>query len=59
MNTQHRIERDEVLYKCGWSPLEGDTLRSRVTTTLVNGELKYREGEFFGGASGVRLEFDR
>ena len=59
MQAQHRVERDEVLYKCGWSPLEGDTLRSRVTATLVNGELKYREGEFFGGASGVRLEFDR
>ena len=30
-----------------------------VTATVVNGELKYRDGEFFGGASGVRLEFDR
>ena len=59
MNTRHRIERDEVLYKCGWSPLEGDTLRSRVTATLVNGVLKYRNGEFFGGANGVRLEFER
>jgi len=59
MDTPQRIERKDVLYKCGWSPLEGDTLRSRVTATVVNGELKYREGEFFGGASGVRLEFDR
>lgn len=59
MDTPQKVEREDVLYKCGWSPLEGDTLRSRVTATLVNGELKYREGEFFGGASGVRLEFDR
>lgn len=59
MDTPQRIEREDVLYKCGWSPLEGDTLRSRVTATVVNGELKYREGEFFGGASGVRLAFDR
>jgi len=59
MQTPQRIERADVLYKCGWSPLEGDTLRSRVTATIVNGELKYRDGEFFGGASGVRLEFDR
>jgi dihydroorotase len=59
MQTPQRIERADVLYKCGWSPLEGDTLRSRVTATVVNGELKYRDGEFFGGASGVRLEFDR
>ena len=59
MQTPHKVEREDVLYKCGWSPLEGDTLRSRVTATVVNGELKYREGEFFGGASGVRLDFDR
>jgi len=59
MQTPQKVEREQVLYKCGWSPLEGDTLRSRVTATVVNGELKYREGEFFGGASGVRLEFDR
>jgi dihydroorotase len=59
MQTPQRVEREDVLYKCGWSPLEGDTLRSHVTATVVNGELKYRDGEFFGGANGVRLEFDR
>ena len=59
MHSPQRVERGDVLYKCGWSPLEGDTLRSRVTTTLVNGELKYRNGEFFGTAGGMRLEFDR
>ncbi len=59
MQTPQRVERADVLYKCGWSPLEGDTLHSRVTATVVNGELKYRDGEFFGGANGVRLEFDR
>jgi dihydroorotase len=59
MQSPQRVERGDVLYKCGWSPLEGDTLRSRVTTTLVNGELKYRNGEFFGVADGMRLEFDR
>ena len=42
-----------------YTQLEGDTLRSRVTATIVNGELKYRDGEFFGGPSGVRLAFDR
>ena len=56
---RHLIEREEILYKCRWSPLEGDTLRSRVTTTLVNGELKYRNGTFFGAANGMRLRFDR
>lgn len=59
MDSEHSVRREDVLYKCGWSPLEGDTLRSRVTTTLVNGELKYRAGEFLGGPNGVRLEFER
>jgi len=54
-----RVSRDQVLYKCGWSPLEGDTLRSSVVATVVNGELKYRDGEFFGSPGGRRLEFGR
>jgi len=59
MNKPQRVEREQVLYKCGWSPLEGDVLRSQVTATVVNGELKYRDGEFFGDAGGMRLEFER
>jgi dihydroorotase len=59
MDLPQRIVRDDVLYKCGWSPLEGDTLRSSVVATVVNGELKYRDGEFFGGAGGMRLQFVR
>jgi len=54
-----RVSRDQVLYKCGWSPLEGDTLRSSIVATVVNGELKYRDGEFVGGPGGRRLEFAR
>ena len=59
LDAPQRIERSQVLYKCGWSPLEGDVLRSRVRATVVNGELKYRDGEFFGEAGGMRLAFDR
>lgn len=59
LDAPQRIERSQVLYKCGWSPLEGDVLRSRVRATIVNGELKYRDGEFFGEAGGMRLAFDR
>jgi dihydroorotase len=59
MDSPQRVERGQVLYKCGWSPLEGDVLRSQVIATIVNGELKYRNGEFFGAAGGMRLAFDR
>lgn len=55
----HRVERDEVLYKCGWSPLEGDVLRSRAMTTIVNGRVAYRDGRFPGEPNGLRLTFER
>lgn len=53
------VTRDEVLYKCGWSPLEGRTLRSSIKQTFVNGELKYDSGQFIGEANGQRLKFNR
>ncbi len=59
LNCPQTVIRDDVLYKCGWSPLEGDTLRSSVAMTFVNGELKYDRGEFLGEANGQRLLFRR
>lgn len=59
MNATDTVSRTDVLYKCGWSPLEGRTLRSRIQKTWVNGELIYDHGQFVGLASGHRLEFDR
>ncbi|RMG35703.1 MAG: dihydroorotase [Gammaproteobacteria bacterium] len=59
MNQPQTVRREDVLYKCGWSPLEGDTLRSSVVMTFVNGELKYDRGRFIGGPTGQRLQFDR
>jgi len=53
------VTREQVLYKCGWSPLEGDTLRSSICATVVNGEVKFRDGQFLGAADGMRLAFDR
>ena len=59
MHKPQTVVREDVLYKCGWSPLEGDTLRSSVQMTFVNGELKYDRGRFLGEANGQRLVFDR
>ena len=59
MHKPQTVVREDVLYKCGWSPLEGDTLRSSVQMTFVNGELKYDRGRFLGEANGQRLAFDR
>ncbi len=55
----YRVERADVLYKCGWSPLEGQKLRSSVVTTLVNGQVVYDRGQFNEQPMGQRLTFRR
>ena len=53
------VSRENVLYKCGWSPLEGTTFRTRVSHTLINGQVVYEEGRFNESARGMRLRFER
>jgi dihydroorotase len=55
----YRVEREAVRYKCGWSPLEGYRLRSRIVTTFVNGLVAYHEGRVNPSVRGRRLEFER
>lgn len=54
-----KVEKSNLLYKCGWSPLEGHTFRSRVSHTFVNGNLVYEKGRFNESQKGQRLVFDR
>ncbi len=54
-----RVERDDVLYKCGWSPLEGMRLRSSIAATFVNGQLAYHHGRVMDQLQGARLSFQR
>jgi len=54
------VSRDKILYKCGWSPMEGRTLHSSIAATMVNGQLLYKDGEFVSDvAAGQRLLFNR
>lgn len=53
------VTKDNVLYKCGWSPFEGTTFFSKVTHTFVNGNLIYKNGKFNDEIKGKRLTFDR
>jgi dihydroorotase len=53
------VSRENVHYKCGWSPLEGTTFRSPVTHTVVSGHLAYAEGRFDESETGKRLLFNR
>ena len=53
------IDNSNVLYKCGWSPLEGHKMPAIVTHTFVNGNLVYENGAIIDTAMGKRMEFDR
>jgi dihydroorotase len=58
-NSPYTIEKENILYKCGWSPLEGTTLSHRVTHTFINGKLVYKEGSFNENEKGRLLTFTR
>ncbi|MGD0582926.1 MAG: dihydroorotase [Bacteroidales bacterium] len=51
------VKRDNLLYKCGWSPFEGETLRSKVKYTIINGTVVYDNGVLNDNYRGERLIF--
>jgi len=53
------VSKENILYKCGWSPFEGTTFHSEVTHTFVNGHLIYHNGVFNDHKKGKRLLFER
>lgn len=53
------VNKSNILYKCGWSPFEGQEFRSMVTHTIVSGHLAYENGMFNEAVNGMRLTFDR
>lgn len=53
------VNSDNILYKCGWSPFEGTTFKSRITHTFVNGEMVYNNFKVKDIRAGKRLLFDR
>lgn len=53
------VNKENLLYQCGWSPLEGQTLSHRVQTTLVNGNIVYHKGAFVSDRKGEMVLFNR
>jgi dihydroorotase len=51
------VRTEDLLYKCGWSPLEGYEFRSRIRATLVNGEVAWADGRLADAIPGRRLGF--
>jgi dihydroorotase len=58
-NDPWTVSKDNILYKCGWSPFEGTTFKSKVVMTIVNGTPIYNKGVFKEDNRGQRLMFDR
>jgi dihydroorotase len=53
------VDKSNVLYKCGWSPFEGQEFQSKVSRTWVNGNLVYDQGKLNNDIKGSRLLFNR
>ncbi len=53
------VSKENILYKCGWSPFEGITIRSKVVKTIINGTIVFDTGVFYEDYRGQRLMFDR
>ncbi len=53
------VSRENILYRCGWSPFEGHSFPARITHTLVNGAVVYENGLVAESLQGQRLQFDR
>jgi dihydroorotase len=54
-----KVEKENILSKCGWSPFEGHTFKSKVTHTIVSGHLAFENGTFHEEQKGQRLKFSR
>jgi dihydroorotase len=54
-----KVNKENILYKCAWSPFEGETFNAQITHTFVNGHIAYEYGNFDETQRGMRLTFDR
>ncbi len=60
MNAKYEVSKDNIMYKCKWSPLEGNTLNSKIVSTFVNGKLAFDNGKIIeDNKSAMKLKFNR
>lgn len=52
------VSKENLLYKCGWSPFEGTTFSHSIVKTFVNGNLVFDNGEIIEGTTGARMTFN-
>ncbi|MDB5017094.1 MAG: Allantoinase [Mucilaginibacter sp.] len=59
LNAPWKVSKDNILYKCKWSPFEGETFQSKINCTIVSGNIVWNEATLIEGESGKRLGFIR
>lgn len=59
LQQHYTVNHKNILYKCGWSPFEGQKFNSQITHTIVSGNLVYQNGIFNESIKGCRLLFNR
>ncbi len=59
LNNPWTVHKNNILYKCGWSPFEGNTFRSRISHTMVNGNIVYFKDKIIDKYMGKKLTFKR
>ena len=57
LNSKWTVTKENILYKCGWSPLEGTTFQTEIKQTFVNGNLVFDNGKFYEQIKGKEIEF--
>ena len=60
LDTPYTVSKDNILYKCGWSPFDGHTFKSSIFMTIVNGYVAFKDGKVEENLpNGMQIEFDR
>lgn len=59
LNNQTSVSKENLLYKCNWSPFEGHTFSASIEKTFVNGQIVYEDGKVMALNAGERVLFDR
>ncbi len=59
INHEWEVQKNNILYKCGWSPFEGSKFRGKVLSTIVSGHLAWHDGKFNEEKMGERLLFEQ
>ncbi|UZR95579.1 dihydroorotase [Chondrinema litorale] len=57
LNEEQEVKKENIFYKCGWSPFEGVNFHSKITHTIVSGHIAYQNGKFNESVKGKRLKF--